>query len=260
MTNPRKYGNPPFTVAVIHGGPGAAGQMPPVAQELSQLFGTIEPLQTSTSLEGKMNELRVLLKKHETKPMTLIGHSWGAWLVFLYASNYSSSIKKIILVSSGPFEEHYAPQIITTRINRLKEKEIIQFTTLIDSLHNPYAKDKTKFFVQLGKLLFKTDSFNPLRYIAEEIEYRYDIFESVWSEAEKLRRNGTLLQMGKQIRCPVVAIHGDYDPHPTTGIEEPLSHIVKDFRFILLKNCGHYPWMERDAKNNFYKIIYEELQ
>ncbi|MBN2487927.1 MAG: alpha/beta hydrolase, partial [Methanosarcinaceae archaeon] len=60
--------------------------------------------------------------------------------------------------------------------------------------------------------------------------------------------------------CPVVAIHGDYDPHPATGIEEPLSRIVKDFRFILLKNCGHYPWMERDAKNKFYKIILEELQ
>ncbi len=260
MINPRKYGNPPFTVAVIHGGPGAAGQMRPVAQELSQFYGTLEPLQTSTSLEGQMNELRVLLKKHVTKPMTLIGHSWGAWLVFLYASKYSSSVKKIILVSGGPFEEHYAAQIMTTRINRLNEKEKIKLKALIESVNNPSEKDKTKFFAHLGRLLFKTDSFRPLQYTEEEIEYRYDIFEGVWSEAEKLRRTGTLLQIGKQIHCPVVAIHGDYDPHPATGIEEPLSHIVKDFRFILLKNCGHYPWMERDAKNKFYKIILEELQ
>ena len=260
MINPREYGSPPFIVVVIHGGPGAAGQMRPVAQELSQFYGTLEPLQTSMSLEGQINELHSLLKKHETKPMTLIGHSWGAWLVFLYASQYSSSVKKIILVSSSPFEEHYAAQIMTTRLNRLNEKEKIQFYILIDGLNNQYKQDKTKFFTDLGKLLFKTDSFNLLQYTEEEIEYRYDIFECVWNEAEKLRRNGTLLEMGKQIRCPVVAIHGDYDPHPSTGIEEPLSRIVKDFRFILLKKCGHYPWMERDAKNNFYKIIYEELQ
>jgi len=260
MINPREYGSPPFIVVVIHGGPGAAGQMRPVAQELSQFYGTLEPLQTSMSLEGQINELHSLLKKHETKPMTLIGHSWGAWLVFLYASQYPSSVNKIILVSSGPFEEHYAAQIMTTRLNRLNEKEKIQFKMLIDGLKNPYEQDKTKFFTDLGRLFFKTDSFNSLQHTDEEIDYRYDIFEGVWSEAEKLRRNGTLLEMGKQICCPVVAIHGDYDPHPATGIEEPLSRIVKDFRFILLKKCGHYPWMERDAKNKFYKIIYYELQ
>ncbi len=260
MINPREYGSPPFIVAVIHGGPGAAGQMRPVAQELSQFYGTLEPLQTSMSLEGQINELHSLLKKHETKPMTLIGHSWGAWLIFLYASQYPSSVNKIILVSSGPFEEHYAAQIMTTRLNRLNEKEKIQFNMLIDGLKNPYEQDKTKFFTDLGRLFFKTDSFNSLQHTDEEIDYRYDIFEGVWSEAEKLRRNGTLLEMGKQICCPVIAIHGDYDPHPATGIEEPLSRIVKDFRFILLKKCGHYPWMERDAKNKFYKIIYYELQ
>lgn len=68
MANPRKYGSPPFTVAVIHGGPGAAGQMRPVAQELSQVYGSLEPLQTSTSLEGQMNELRILI-------MNLVGTS-----------------------------------------------------------------------------------------------------------------------------------------------------------------------------------------
>ncbi len=46
MTNIRKYGNPPFSVAVIHGGPGAPGEMAPVARELSSRWGVLEPLQT----------------------------------------------------------------------------------------------------------------------------------------------------------------------------------------------------------------------
>ncbi len=65
--------------------------------------------------------------------------------------------------------------------------------------------------------------------------------------------------MGKRIECPVVAIHGDYDPHPPEGIQGPLSPILKDFRFILLKNCGHLPWIEREARDLFYKILREEL-
>ncbi|NBD34478.1 MAG: alpha/beta hydrolase, partial [Chloroflexi bacterium] len=31
----RTYGHPPFDVAVIHGGPGAGGEMAPVAHELA---------------------------------------------------------------------------------------------------------------------------------------------------------------------------------------------------------------------------------
>jgi len=36
MENPRKYGNRPYEVALVHGGPGAAGEMAPVAKELSK--------------------------------------------------------------------------------------------------------------------------------------------------------------------------------------------------------------------------------
>jgi pimeloyl-ACP methyl ester carboxylesterase len=259
MKNLRKHGKSPFLIAVIHGGPGAAGQMFQVAQELSHVYGTLEPLQTSTSVDGQIQELHIILEKYGSKQVILIGHSWGAWLAFLYASNYPASVKKILLVSSGPFEEYYASQIMDTRFNRLNDKEKIQLNKLIDALNNPYRKDKNRIFAILGRLLSKTDSFLPIHYSDEVTEYRYDIFQSIWNNAEDLRQCGKLLMAGKQIQCPVVAIHGDYDPHPFKGVKEPLSHFIKDFRFILIKNCGHYPWFERDAKERFYKILYAEL-
>jgi len=61
------------------------------------------------------------------------------------------------------------------------------------------------------------------------------------------------------IRCPVTAIHGDYDLHPSEGVRIPLSSRLKDFRFYLLKNCGHYPWLERNTKAKFFEILKEEL-
>ena len=57
MKNLRTYGDPPFNVAVLHGGPGAPGQMAPVARELSSKWGVLEPLQTATSLGGQILEL-----------------------------------------------------------------------------------------------------------------------------------------------------------------------------------------------------------
>jgi hypothetical protein len=33
MNNPRKYGSKPYKVAVIHGGPGAPGEMAPLGRQ-----------------------------------------------------------------------------------------------------------------------------------------------------------------------------------------------------------------------------------
>src|SRR5712692_10060037 len=54
MQNLRLYGQSPFTVAVLHGGPGAPGTMAPVARELATEWGVLEPLQTADSLDGQV--------------------------------------------------------------------------------------------------------------------------------------------------------------------------------------------------------------
>ena len=70
MTNNfRIYGKPPFSVAVVHGGPGAPGEMKPVAEELSKNFGVIEPLQTASSVEGQIEELKKVIAKRKEEMM-----------------------------------------------------------------------------------------------------------------------------------------------------------------------------------------------
>ncbi len=107
MINIRKYGNPPFSVAVIHGGPGAPGEMAPVARELSSRWGVLEPLQTQASIDGQIEELKTVLEQNANLPVTLIGWSWGSFLSYIFASKYPSYVKKLILVSSGPFDATY---------------------------------------------------------------------------------------------------------------------------------------------------------
>ena len=85
------------------------------------------------------------------------------------------------------------------------------------------------------------------------------IFQNVWKQAEQLRKSGELLELAKDIQCPVLAIHGDYDPHPAEGLQKPLSVLLKDFRFILLPKCGHKPWIERNAKEKFFVILEKEI-
>lgn len=259
MNNLRKYGNPPYTVALIHGGPGAPGEMAPVAKVLSKNFGVLEPLQTYSTIEGQLQELHTILKKYRDIPFTLIGHSWGAWLSYIFAAKHPSLIKKLILISSGPFEEKYALDLMKVRLNRLTKEEQYKVQILEGLLNNPDLKNKNNIFVRFGELMSRTDSFDPLPSENDVIEFQSEIFDSVWKEAEELRKNGDLLKIGKKIRCPVIAIHGDYDPHPSEGVKNPLSQTIKSFRFILLEQCGHTPWLERAAKVRFYTILNEEI-
>jgi pimeloyl-ACP methyl ester carboxylesterase len=259
MDNLRKYGNKPFNVVVVHGGPGASGEMAPVARELCIYGGVLEPLQTATSLDGQVKELKTILINHGNIPVTLIGHSWGAWLIFILASQHSSLVKKLILVGSGPFEEKYAIDIMKTRLNRLDEKDKSEVQALMENLRDSVVEDKNAVMTRLEKLISKADSYCSLPDDSEPLECHYHIYQNVWQEANELRRSGKLLKLGEKIRCPVIAIHGDYDPHPSEGVKNPLSRAIKDFQFILLENCGHKPWIERSAKDRFYEILKEEL-
>ncbi len=260
MKNLRKYGNKPFHIAVIHGGPGAPGEMAPVAREISSIQGVLEPLQTATTIERQILELKEILEKNGNLPITLIGFSWGAMLSFIFTATYQSFVKKLILISSGAYEEKYAVKIMESRLSRLRDKKKKKVLSLLEIINNPAIEDKNTPMARLGTLISQVDSYDLLPHDNEILEYQYDIYQSIWEEARELRRGGRLLELGKRIRCPVVAIHGDYDPHLSQGIKEPLSRILENFKFILLEKCGHYPWLERSARDRFYSILKNEIQ
>jgi len=259
MKSFRKYGKPPYNIVLVHGGPGAGGEMAPVARGLEFDFGVLEPIQSAMSIQGQVEELKEVLDENGDMPFILVGFSWGAWLSYVFAAEHPTYVKKLILISCGPFEVKYAKKIGETRLKRLSNEERAEVNSLMDVLNNPGIEEKTLEFKRLGDILSKADAFDPIEPEHEEIELQVDVFQSLWNQATRWRRSGRLLRFGEAITCPVVAIHGDFDPHPAEGVEIPLSLILQDFRFILLAKCGHKPWIEREAKDEFYKILREEL-
>jgi len=259
MKNLRTYGAAPYSIAVIHGGPGAPGQMAPVARELSRDYGVLEPLQTAVTLDGQVEELRDIIERHGNTPIVFIGSSWGAMLSYIFTARYPALVKKLIMVGSAVFDNRYAAGIQKTRLDRLNAEAKHEVYSLVKTLNDDTVSDKNKLLKRLGELFTRADAYDPITLDTEVIEVRFDIHEGVWRDAMKLRGSGELVKLGKKIKCPVVAIHGDYDPHPAGGVREPLSKVLKDFRFITLECCGHLPWIEREAMGRFYDLVRGEL-
>ncbi len=264
MERVRKYGNGPFRVAVIHGGPGAAGSVAPIARKLGETRAVLEPLQTATTLDGQVEESRPVIEQHATTLVVFIGHSWGAWLSYLITANYPALVRKLILVGSGPFEEHYVPLIAKNRFRRLSQEEQEEFLQLAERLNTAETPESAVSLSRLGELAHKADSYDPIDWSTattalDVVDQRVEMYQGVWAEAAELRRTGKLLKLSEHITCLALAIHGDCDPHPAAGVQEPLAAGLNDFRLVLLEQCGHDPWRERHAMERFYTLLEHEL-
>ena len=124
--------------------------MAPVARELASDRGVLEPIQTATTLEGQVQELRAVLEENGDLPVTLVGYSWGAWLACILAARYPALVKTLVLVGSGPFEHHYVARLTATRMSRLDEQERADWTSAIEALSDPRAGvgDKDAWLLQ----------------------------------------------------------------------------------------------------------------
>lgn len=261
MNKVRKYGAEPYRVALLHGGPGGAGAMEPVANELSKSFGVLEPIQNGKSVKAQVEELKLVLEENAGGPIVLAGHSWGAWLAFILAAEHPALVKKLVLLSAGPFEEKYAARIAERRVARLKEQERDEYFRLLKALELPGRAGKNALLDRLGELAGKADMFDPLlpqpasTPALELTENPGEIFASVWPQAAAMRKSGELLALASRIACPVIALHGDSDSHPVEGVKEPLEKALKNFRMVVLEKCGHTPWLEKQATGPFYRAL-----
>ncbi|MFO8000915.1 MAG: alpha/beta hydrolase, partial [Marinilabilia sp.] len=238
-----KHGHHPFQTALLHGGPGASGEMGPVARELSHDLGVLELIQTEKSVNGQIEELHKQLTSCADLPVVLVGFSWGAWLGFLFAARYPELVKKLILISAGAFESQYNKDLMRIRLNRLNNQDRKEAERLMAFIRA--GRGDNAILGRFGKLMTIADSFDPDPHESKPVVPDMKIYQSIEPEASALRETGQLIRCADRIKCPGVAIHGDYDPHPAEGVEKPLTERLHDFKMIHLKKCGHVPWKER---------------
>lgn len=251
-----QHGAPPFSVAVLHGGPGGAGECALLAAMLADMGQPVlEPWQTARSVEGQIVELRNQLCTHGTGPVTLIGWSWGAWLALLFAGRFPAQVAQLILIGTPPFHPGEAAGVKATRAARLTKAEREEMSRLWAS-----ARDRAgPLPVRLLHLMDKADSFQPLHATPAPVRFDPAIAETVWADAQKLRDTGALVAGLRLITCPVTALHGEDDPHPAVAVERTLGSSLRDFRMIRLDRCGHKPWIERHARSAFCQQLKQLL-
>lgn len=259
MESQRLYGEAPYSLVLVHGGPGARGELAGVARRLAGSShlpgvhrGVLEALQGRYTIAELMAELKATIAANCPSSVALVGYSWGAWLAGLYASTYNERVSRLILISSGPLESRYAEGISENRLSRMSGEEA---STVRELLLRSRLEDEELAF--LGRAIEKSDAYCPIAEPEDKggIEVSGGVYSAIWPAAEDLRRSGDLLKVFSRINCPVFIIHGEDDPHPWRGVVEPLEALGKNPELHLLRRCGHRPWRELYANGDFFEAL-----
>ncbi|MHC5011641.1 MAG: alpha/beta fold hydrolase [Planctomycetota bacterium] len=256
----RTYGDTGPDVVLVHGGPGATGTMAPVARELADRHHVIEPLFQAHSVDGQVQELEATIEAHARDPRAaIVGHSWGAMLALLHAARHPARVDRVVLVGSGVYDETAVLEIRRARDERLGPEGQETLRRLEGHLRDGDPEEAAPLLESVAALFLRADTFDPLTTDLEGDTVDAELHTTVWKEAIRLRAAGAFLEAAAEIDVPVIGIHGDHDPHPAHAVRDPLAEVTKDFTFHVLPRCGHYPWIERHARDAFFDLLREAV-
>lgn len=253
----RTYGGVGSWVVLLHGGPGAAGYMAPVGRELSDSFRVLEPFerrgsegQPVTVADHVENLQKLIDLQCGSEPPLLVGHSWGAMLALAYAAQFPDTVGGLVLVGSGTFDPESRKVMDQERLDRMSPEMKKRLAELPLKVPDP-----NKRLALIGKWMKEVDSVDLIKHAPEEVQFDAAGSKQAWADMIELQEEGVYPVSFSIIQCSVIMLHGDQDPHPGMMIYESLKPYIPQLEYHKFTDCGHYPWLEKAAMDEFYKAL-----
>jgi len=262
----RSYGNSGPYVVLLHGGPGAPGEMAPLARHLCNHFRILEPLQRGSgdvplTVARHVSDLYDVLRDPvQEGPVRLAGHSWGAMLALTYAARYPDEVEHVVLIGCGTFDQRSREVYQTCMRQRMNSDDLHRTHSLKAQLDvEKNRQRRNELWSELGSIFTRIQSFRPLPTDSEELGCDEGAFNETWDDVISLQERGVQPAEFARIQAPVTMIHGDEDPHPGSLIYKSLATFIQNIQYREVSQCGHIPWIEREAKDVFYELLTECL-
>ncbi|MBA4291858.1 hypothetical protein C0431_02710 [bacterium] len=241
---------------LIHGGPGAQGSLHGLNNSLPEHLNSREILQrysgeVSLTVDQHIADMREII----SKPANILGHSWGAMLTLSFAAKYPQLCRQIILVGCGTYSttsrREYERRIALRTDPRIK-------ALLKQAIQEAKTPDEHELaFRNYGEYATKIQAYNPIADPFPDHITKWDPIghSETWSDVMRLQEERIEPQRFNSITCPVNLIQGAQDPHPGELIRNDLLPYIPQLQYIELDQCGHEPWLERNARIPFLSLV-----
>ncbi|HUP61267.1 MAG TPA: alpha/beta hydrolase [Thermoanaerobaculia bacterium] len=251
-------------IVLLPGGPGFSSEyMRPIAQRLSKKhsFVLFDQRGTGKSKLGMYDaetldhkkfvaDLEALRRELKLEKLTLVGHSWGGILSMLYASAHPDRVHALALIDSGGPTLASVPGFTATHTARMTAEDIAKVREW--SAPEKLAADRRRAIFEITKA--RTPPYFHDRAKAQEFmdaltidSFNGDVF---WPVVGQLNATFDLRAALKNVRAPVLVIHGKSDPLQSA---QEVHEAFAGSRLELIENAGHFPWMEQPEI--FYRAL-----
>ena len=208
------------------------GYMAPVARALADAFVVLEPLQRRSG-GAPLTVARHIEDLHEVVGSLgegarpgLVGSSWGGMLALAYAAAHPEAASAIVVVGSGTFDPAARARLHAI----LDERRALDFD---------------------ARYTFDPIDDAPLSDRAFDARAN----QETWDDMLRLQAAGVYPEAFAAIHAPVLMLHGAYDPHPGPRIRDGLAPLLPQLEYRQWERCGHYPWRERHAHDDFFATL-----
>lgn len=207
------------------------------------------PSGTKLTLSDFTEDLETLRSYLKLEKMTLLGHSWGAYLALAYALKHESALRKLILVSPPPPYAETDEQIHRWMRSVLPEmrREIEKITK---SNMSPNAKASKRLEITLPAYFQNLVAMEEFR--RRQIIVRHEVVEQLTDPRfyKDLRP-----ELGK-LRIPVIIMVGTDDRRTPVEYSEEIRDLLYDSKMMIFPDCGHFPFLERP---NLFKAVLRQV-
>jgi proline iminopeptidase len=244
---------------VIHGGPGCSQNyllptMAKLAEHHQVVFydqrgsgNSMGPVDENTiTLNSFIDDIEAVRQAFHYEKISILGHSWGGHLAMLYAIRYPEHVDRLILVGSAAATSSDFAQFMQEW-----ERRLSSHMEELKHISQPAAflSGDPELNAEFIKIIFRTYAFN-----SHDVN-RLNLISSATANVNG-RKTNSLLNEGYlarffdlteglcNLKCPTLISHGDSDPIPVQTAQHTHASI-QGSKLVILKECGHFPYVEK---------------
>ena len=210
------------------------------------------------SFEGAIQDLEALRGGLNIERWTILGHSLGGHLAYLYASRHRANVQSLVLVDTGPpLTEELGSQLWSAMqsARTSEDDEDQQRIEGSEAFKNGEPKSVERYILNIYAPFFRDRQtiatidmgFTDIT-AANVLDYEQRLMATL-PEQDPL---GSLAK----VSCPTLVVHGEVDPIPV-AFSQFLADRISEAQLAIIPGAGHFPFIEdREA---FQRVVREFL-
>ncbi len=251
----------------LHGGPGVFGYIENLCETVSSFCRPFFYNQRGSRQTGSeigiydhISDLKKIIDRlfPDSRP-TLIGHSWGAMLAVLFASEYPNHVHKVIVVGIGPLNSQTGKEFMREILSRFGDQRGY-FDELWENIEN--EDDEILQQAHANKYINEVVPFyqNGTESVSKLGPLYWDFKASfkTMTESDAYVETGKYENALSKMQCPIVVIHGSNDLLSPKFLFPIFTKYHPAVKLYEIEGAGHYPWIG-NTEGEFIKILTQEI-